>query len=327
MALPTAILQDETRLATMLQEILTGQRIVRFQEEWVGIRFPKPVEYSLGLLEYDRHRQYLETLGVPSEKALREVLRTRDLWTNQDGELDALEAKITQHREQLLSVSERVYPVARKRLIQLEVDRDFLLWERRQWFEHTAEAHAHTYRARYLLPFCVRDPLTDTPRWPNYATFAKAVPPDVAQDLLLEFLQFLGGVETAVLRYLARGGSPSGNRWRLIWNAAKKVGAPLFTGNASTWDVNQLQLAYWSAFYDGVYEHFERPPQRVIETDALLDQWAEEQQREMEERAQDKRHQVGMRSEDYDEMIVFDPSQDYSPDNATVQSVGPRGMR
>lgn len=317
---------DEPHLARILQEILTGRRLLWFREQWVAVRFPSAIEYQVGLMEYERALARATQQGIPRERDVRKWLQQRELWTDQEGQLAKLEEQIQQTREKLADLSERVYPIAKRQLIRLEVDRDWLQWQRAQFFEHTAEHHASVYRARYLLPFCVRDPLTDQPLWRDYGHFAHEVGGAEAHQLLQAFLEFLGGYETRVLRYLARGGGVSGHRWRMIWTGARRARTPLFAHPVSEWNVNQLQLVYWTSFYDSVYEHFERPPQRIIDNDALLDQWVEAQQREMEERAQKHKHSVGRRAEDYDEVIVFGTPDAHSLDDGMVKSVGPKGL-
>lgn len=77
----------------------------------------------------------------------------------------------------------------------------------------------------------------------------------------------------------------------------------------SDWNINQVALCFWSNFYDNVYEHPERPPQKVIENDDLIDKWAKDQSKKMEDRA--KKENKGYDSKttsvfDHDDIVVFD---------------------
>lgn len=66
---------------------------------------------------------------------------------------------------------------------------------------------------------------------------------------------------------------------------------------------------FWSNFYDNIFEHPERPEQRVINNDDLLDKWVEEKSKEMEDRARKNSrgyNKASMSAHDHDEVIIFD---------------------
>ncbi|MDP5273660.1 hypothetical protein [Chengkuizengella axinellae] len=71
--------------------------------------------------------------------------------------------------------------------------------------------------------------------------------------------------------------------------------------------MNQVALAFWSNFYDNIFDHPERPSKDVVDNDELLDQWVEEQAKKMEERT-NKNAQGGKTSSAYDheEVITFE---------------------
>lgn len=67
-------------------------------------------------------------------------------------------------------------------------------------------------------------------------------------------------------------------------------------------------MVWWTAFYDSVYEHPERPEQRIIENDDLLDKWVEDKAKEAEERSRknsSKYKNAPMSALDHDEVIIF----------------------
>lgn len=45
----------------------------------------------------------------------------------------------------------------------------------------------------------------------------------------------------------------------------------------ASWDINKVSLCYWFDFYDMVYEHIERPPDRVLRSIGELDRWVKYQ--------------------------------------------------
>jgi hypothetical protein len=106
---------------------------------------------------------------------------------------------------------------------------------------------------------------------------------------------------------LARGQGEVGAEWRARWKASTKTGSPLFEGPVMDWTINQVALVFWSNFYDSIYEHPERPVQKVIDNDDLLDKWVEDQSKKMEDRARkNSSGGSGLKALDHDEVIVFD---------------------
>jgi len=78
-----------------------------------------------------------------------------------------------------------------------------------------------------------------------------------------------------------------------MWSAAKASNAPVFPGPVVEWDINKVRLVRWTSLYDSVYEHFERPPEYVIQDDIELDKWLdeihEEREAEIEERWRERK--------------------------------------
>jgi hypothetical protein len=56
-----------------------------------------------------------------------------------------------------------------------------------------------------------------------------------------------------------------------------KFSSNIFRGNILDWTVSQRLFAYWCGFYDNIYESYERPPERIIDDDELLNIWLEKQ--------------------------------------------------
>jgi frataxin-like iron-binding protein CyaY len=69
--------------------------------------------------------------------------------------------------------------------------------------------------------------------------------------------------------------------WKLIWVSSKSNNT-LFNLSPSEWTDNQKSLIYWSNIYDNVMESHERPSNRIIEDDDLMDSWFIRQADKME---------------------------------------------
>lgn len=74
------------------------------------------------------------------------------------------------------------------------------------------------------------------------------------------------------------------NPWRLYWNASSNSPSDIFGKSLSELSDEQQELCYWSAYYDNVYEAYERPNNDIVEDNMALDGWflvkAEERERE-----------------------------------------------
>lgn len=108
---------------------------------------------------------------------------------------------------------------------------------------------------------------------------------------------------------MARGHGLVGSEWRARWKASTKTGSPLFEGPTVDWNINQVALVFWSNFYDNIFEHPERPEQKVIDNDDLLDRWVEQKGKEMEDRAKKNanKDKYGSSSAyDHDEVVLFE---------------------
>lgn len=311
------------RLARILQEIITGRRIVPFRGRYVALRFPLPLEYELGTLEYDRMLQEALNQGLLPEAELKRLLALRAIMADEiEAEVKQLEEQMETIRDGLERLSEFALPIARRRLELLKMRRDDLLSERYALLRHSAEAKASDHRARYLLPFCVEAVPERQSLWTDYAAMVQTTTVSEVQYLLEQFIDFLSGVDERTLRYLARGQSATGSRWRLMWNGSRKTATPLFPEETVHWDINKLQLTHWSSFYDSVFEHMERPDDYVINNDELLDKWVEQQAEEFKQRARELsqshggmgRGQRARSAEDYDEVVYFN-DQPFSPDS------------
>jgi len=71
---------------------------------------------------------------------------------------------------------------------------------------------------------------------------------------------------------------------KMMYSISKSTGNPVFPGPVSEWNKLQQRLVYWLAFYSGLDSSYERPPDRVIKNNALLDRWCEEKAKEADQR-------------------------------------------
>lgn len=85
-------------------------------------------------------------------------------------------------------------------------------------------------------------------------------------------------ISTSLYRKIARS-----DLWRSYWGIDKNN---IFNGPVSSWTEEQRMLAGYSAMYDSVFSHPEKPSDNVIEDDDMLDGWMIAQRREIEKNKQ-----------------------------------------
>lgn len=85
-------------------------------------------------------------------------------------------------------------------------------------------------------------------------------------------------ISTSLYRKIARS-----DLWRSYWGIDKNN---IFDGPVSLWTEEQRMLAGYSAMYDSVFAHPEKPVDNVIEDDDMLDGWMIAQRREIEKSKQ-----------------------------------------
>ena len=70
---------------------------------------------------------------------------------------------------------------------------------------------------------------------------------------------------------------------KMRWAVCKDTGTPMFAGPVVDWNELQVYLVYWLSFYTGIEGAYERPPDRVLANNALLDKWIEKRGKELDE--------------------------------------------
>lgn len=63
-------------------------------------------------------------------------------------------------------------------------------------------------------------------------------------------------------------------------------GTPLFPGDVTQWNRNQVRFVYWMSYYDAAYQAEDSPGDEIINNNKLLDQWFEGKMKERESRRQ-----------------------------------------
>lgn len=211
-------------------------------------------------------------------------MRKRGFFTAADDrELEKLYSQ-RDAQEKVLQKTTRV-PVRRNRIKDI-IDSlseriNKLLIKRERGMEFSAERRAQETKYLYMTWRGTKCPFSKERYWKTKEEFNKETDIDLRTNALVEVIKLHVGMDASLLRYIARN-----NLWRIRYITSMKTGVSLFGAELPEYTVDQLALAYWSNFYQSVYDMLpsDRPPDSIIEDDAALDaymkSYVEEQSRE-----------------------------------------------
>jgi hypothetical protein len=253
-----------------LNKIFTGQELVYVNDKLFVFRQPTNDMKAHSDLIYDRaYKKALES-GLLSISELEVLIKKRNLFTEEDE--DELEELKTQKFAQEAILSKTTKVKARQdRLLDIISKLDDKIYalesKRTSKLSMSAEAKAEEERALYVCWACVFDENLER-HWPTFEDLLNEKNLELRNQLLIKFIKFRSGIDTKIIRYVARH-----NLWRIRYVTSQKVSDPLFGVPTSQYTNDMLNLAYWSNFYQNLYEMMpkDRPSDSVIEDDVALD--------------------------------------------------------
>jgi len=148
-----------------------------------------------------------------------------------------------------------------------------LIDEKNKLMINSAENYSIMQQQRYLISKIVYT-LDDKPLWQNDFDFENYQDLSLINRLCRLFFEE-SRIGSKTLRFLARS-----NYWKMIWTTSKEMN--IFDIPPMQWTDNQRGLVYWSKVYDNISESSDRPSNKIIDDDDLLDSWFIRQSDKME---------------------------------------------
>ncbi len=243
---------------------------------------------------YDKAYKRAVDDGLLPMKDLENLIRERGLFTEEDEkELDGLRSKL-EGQQVLLAKTTRVKArMDRVKNIVEDLKRQIrkIEYKKLSKLAMAAETKAEEERSAYLCWASVYDSEEESLYWKSYKDFLNDNDIDVGVEVLNSFMRFYGGVDTKIIRYIARH-----SLWRIRYVTSQKVSDPLFGVPTSQYTNDMMNLAYWSNFYQNVYEMLpeDRPSDFVIEDDDTLDAYMKDyyEERNREDAARTSKHKT-----------------------------------
>lgn len=211
--------------------------------------------------------------GLLSERELAVFLEKQGVWTSKE-EKD-IQNHLTSITKLKAELEEDISSREEKRLSRVIAGVEKSL-ERKQatraiHFANSLERYAEDHRIKAII-YCVSLASDGTRFWKTWDDFCDESDHTLLAGITRE-LSRSRPISIVEIRRIAR--SP---QWRSKW-LASKTNDSLFGKPVINMTRNQETLVYWSQVYDSVYESIDRPPQSVIDDDAALDRWFEQQRK------------------------------------------------
>ncbi len=257
-------------LERFLCSIFTGTKSIYVEDELFTLRHPSnEVKMGADLVYTASYNKALEE-GMLSTADLEKVIDERGMVTDEEKErLSRLESQL-EAQQVLLGKTTRVkanQDRIKGLISKIEIEIRAIKSKKSSKLLMSAETKAEEDRALFLCSRCTYHD-DGSLVWPTYEKVLKERRLNFKDELLMHFLRFYGGIDTRIIRYIARSAL-----WRIRYVTSQKVSDPLFGVPTSQYTNDMLNLAYWSNYYQNIYEMLpeDRPSDLVVEDDDALD--------------------------------------------------------
>lgn len=294
-----------------LLQIFSNRRYFALQKDgnelYLSVRYPSAEERTKAEFIYKVTYDKAIVDGLLPSEELEELMKTRGIFKEED-ELKAakLEGQIEAQRV-LLSKIKNVTANKDKVLTFIEdLTRQVneIKYKKYSKLALSAEARASDAKHSYLSWSCCYT-FDDSRYWDSYQTYLDDSDFDLKSSVLNAFLDFSMGLPQDVIREIARS-----NVWRARYIHSMKTSESLFGKAVADYSVDQVSLAYWSNFYQQIFEMLpdDRPEDAIIENDTSLDSYLDNLYKEREKEASHRRLKKSTRGTmsafDAEEVIV-----------------------
>ena len=302
---------------SLLLSIFTCSKVAYIEEKDTYVVFKHPDNRLKVTSQIVYDKAYKEALeeGLLPISELEKIIEARKFFTEEDKKrIEKLQGQI-KAQEVLLGKTTKVKAKVdriKNILDNLRKELTALQFKRTSKLIMSAETKAEDTKNNYLCQACTYKFEEDERLWPSLKDMQSEKDVSFKTAVLYTFLPFLNGLDTKTIRCLARHGL-----WRIRYVNSSKTGEALFGVPTSDYNIDQLNLVYWSNFYSNIYEMMpeDRPSDSIIEDDESLDaymkEYYEERSREDASRRSKKGNRGKLSAFDKEEVIVTQSNELY----------------
>jgi hypothetical protein len=255
-----------------IELICAAVKIVTVDSKDVFFRHPNSLTLLKARRVYDLDMESSKKEGLISNEEMQKIISERNLITSEERlKLSTLKSKLEAQKillgktVKVKANQDRVKKIIEDLNSQIRVIEN----KERSKLSMTAETKADESKLLYLCWACSYK-LEDINKlfWTTYQDFEDENNLLFRQRVVTEFLMFYSGIRTPIVRSVARS-----NLWRIRYMTSLKTSEPLFGVPTSEYSNDQLNLAYWSHYYQSIYEMMpeDQPPEMIINDDEALD--------------------------------------------------------
>lgn len=290
-----------------LVEIFSGKRYAFVSDNFLIFIFPSNEVKQRANIVYQKSFKEAVDSGMLPLKDLEKLVEERNLITAEEIlKLNKLKSQL-EAQEILLGKTTRV-KANQERIKQiinrLRTEIQQIEFKKKSKLLMSAETKAEEDKTFFICSQCVLNE-DNTLYWKSYGDALKETRIDVRDDILLSYIKFSSGLNVSIIRKIARS-----SLWRIRYVNSIKTSDPLFGVPASAYTNDQLNLVYWSNYYQNIYDMMpeDRPSDIVIEDDDSLDAYMktfyEERNREEATRKSKSKRSGKISAFDSEEVIV-----------------------
>ena len=264
----------------IIRKIAIGKDLVCVGNDFYYIHYPTNFLKTKAKLLRDNAYKNALNEGLLPKKDLEDLILTRGIFSKDDeNAVSKLQSKL-EAQEILLSKTTKVranQERIKKTISELKNDLSKILVKKYSKLYMSADNKAEEDMYSFLCSECVY--IDDNIKyWKTFKDFLEDRNNDIKNELFSFFMSFMHGIDTSVIRYIARS-----NLWRIRYTSSLKTSEPLFGIPLVDYTTDQLNLLYWSNFYEQVYSMLssDRPSEAIIEDDDALDKFMEEYYKDM----------------------------------------------
>jgi len=246
--------------------------------------------------------------GLLSTDGMEDLIKERHLITDEEKrELSSLKSKLDAQKMLLAKTTKVRARQDRVKDVIHDIEKKIrdIEYKERSKFSMTAETKAEEAKILHLCWSNCYNFLTKNLYWDLYAAFLNEIDYLFRQKVVSEFILFYGGIPTRYIRSIARS-----NFWRIKYVTSLKTSEPLFGRPTSKYTNDMLNLAYWSHYYQNIYEMLpeDQPSEGIIEDDEALDAYMkdyyDERTKDVAARKHKNKHLGKLSAFDKEEVIV-----------------------
>ena len=290
-----------------INQICSGVNFVSIDNVQFLFKQPLLVDKVKAGFIYDVEYEKALSEGFVNHEQMKELIKTRNLFTDDDrNKVTKLKNELSAQR---IVLSKTLKLRARQDTIKEIIsnkEREIAVIEmkERSKYAMTAETKAEEAKVLYLCWASSYSFNTDDKYWDTFDYFLNESNYSLRQLVVNSFLMFFNGLSTEIVRAIARG-----SLWRIKYVTSMKTSDKLFGVATSDYSNDMSNLAYWSQYYNNIYEMMpdDRPSDDIIDDDEALDSFMNEYYKEKSRdsaASSGRKRQGSLSSYDKEEVIV-----------------------